>query len=126
MINKNFTVEYDRDELMRAIQLYFNKIVQTRIIHKGGKRGVAVYLSIPVDIARKYKIPEKRFRVKFDQNYVIYIEDPDGEYIVKNYGNKRGPAYYLLFPIKELPHKTRVLLFIEQEKPLIFRVITPA
>ncbi len=125
MINMNLTVEYDRDELMRAIQLYFNKIIQTRIIHKGGKRGIAVYLNIPVDIARKYDIPKKRFNVKIVENQVVYVEDPNGRCIVKNYGNKRGPAYYILFPLK-LSHRTRVLIFIESEKPLVFRVITPA
>jgi len=110
---------------MRAIQAYFTKIVQTRIIWKGGKRGFAVYLSIPVDIARKYGIPNKRFSIVEKDGNITYVEDPNGEYQVKDYGNKRGPAYYILFP-KRLPHRTRVLLFIEKEEPLRFVVITPA
>ena len=95
--------------------------VLSKIIIRGRKyHSGAWYLSLPTRFVRKFGLADKKFRIEVNDD-IRYIEDENGVE-VKNYGNKKYAAYYILFP-KRLKNRTPVMIVIESMKPLTFRVI---
>ena len=123
MIKGNIELDISRDELMRLVQMYFEKLYDARIVIRGRTKrgGGAYYVSLPIELVRKYNIDKKRFKIMTDENSIIYIEDPEG-YPVKNFGNKRWASYYIVSPVKFVG---RVKILVEQENPMRLRVILP-
>ncbi len=107
--------------MLLASMLDQDLAVLSRVIIRGKKyHSGAWYLSLPTRFVRRFGIVNKRFRIEVNKD-IRYIEDENG-IEVKNYGNKKYAAYYILFP-KKLRNRTPVMIVVENKKPLIFRVI---
>ncbi len=123
MIKTNIELDISRDELMSLIQMYFEKLYDARIVIRGRTKrgGGAYYVSLPIELVRKYNLENKKFRIVMDRDSIVYIEDEEGV-PVKNFGNKRWASYYIVSPVKFVG---RVKILVEQENPLKIRVILP-
>ncbi len=123
VFNNDIELDITREELMRLIQTYFEKLYDARIVLRGRSRkgAGAYYVSLPIDLVRRYNMINKKFKASVVDGSIIYVESEEGIEL-KNYGNRRGPSYFILSPVK---WEGRVKIFVESEKPLKFRVILP-
>ena len=110
-------------ELIHLLQRLFDKIYDSHIKVRGSYKGTSCYVLLPVRLIRGLGLNKGiRFNAVIRENMVVYEEDPNGEYDIKNYGRKDRPAYYIRFPIRK-DDKTPVKIIIDSVKPLRFYVV---